>query len=574
LVSEFPSDLTDEERARFERMGIPPPKLDRKPDLTMRRRQGYAMKAVFDAVWRGADKLLVALPTGVGKTVLAALITTRYDRALFLVHREELLDQTVAAYRRVSPTIDLGTVHRGAKGDPPNTRFTVGMIQTVHSRLDRFDPRAYDIVVIDECHHAVAKTWRTVAEHFEPKLRLGLSATPEREDGAPLNDMFSEIAYECSIKDAIDEDLLVRPRAIRVETTVSLDDIRVLRGDFDPRQLQGTLNTPARNEIIADTYVARALGVKCIIFCSGVEHAQSVAAALSARGVSADWVSGDDPKRGEKVKAFQAGAITVITNANLLTEGFDDPSVAAIFIARPIKSRPLYAQIIGRGLRLADHKDSCLIVDFADVTRKYHLLTPWNFFGIPTPPAGQGLGLGEAPPLLKWPSTKEQEARGRLEALGFELPDEHLVAHLHEIDLLAPPPAPKDVKHPNDWDTETSWWQQPASPKQVQTLEANGIPAEGWTKGQAARKIASLPPSPRQVMMLVALGCNVFTKDWSCDQADAVITAARKQGRKMNWRFLGKVMPGMWELHKNDFSPFRGPVYPQPASKVDYPDYF
>lgn len=471
--------------------------------LALKPRQRAARDAVFAKLAQGVARQLVALPTGTGKTVLACDIAREFPRALFLCHRQELVAQTARTMNRLDPDRAQGVI---VQGEHRIAAFTVGMMQTVHRRLDRIDPTAFDLIVIDEAHHAAAKTWRAVADHFRPRLRLGLSATPERADGAKLSNLFDEIVYQMSIVDAVDEGLLSPPTCLLCRTATDLSDVRTLGGDLHEGQLQELVNTPRRNRYVVSKYKQHATGRRAVAFTAGVQHARDLAAEFDDAGITADWVSGDDPDRADKLAAFSAGTITVLCNAMILTEGWDDPGVEAVLMARPTKARSLYAQMIGRGLRLNDGKRDCLIVDFVDNSGKHDLLAAWKFLGRRKPP---DTGIPE-----RWrPGNIPGEAK--VDATPVEIE--------RVIDLFKPPPAQAFSYG------ESSWHYAPATEKQLAVLESRGYDVVGtdWTRGQASGVIASLPPSPRQMRALKAHGYDV-TAEWTRQQANQALDDAAK----------------------------------------------
>src|SRR5690554_726166 len=240
------------------------------PPEHLRPRQKEAFKAVFENLVKGIDSMLVALPTGVGKTHLALAVAEEFERVLFLVHRTELLQQTIASYRAAYGARPVATIAAGDRGAVMGAHLTVGMIQTVAGRLDRYRPTLFDLVIVDEAHHAMAREWRTVIEHFKPALHLGLSATPERQDGAPLSHLYSVLAYHMTVADAVREGALVEPVALEVQTGTDLSRVKRSRGDYDAAELQRTLNTPQRNRLILDTFLKHGRGRKAVAFTAGV----------------------------------------------------------------------------------------------------------------------------------------------------------------------------------------------------------------------------------------------------------------------------------------------------------------
>jgi len=284
----------------------------------LRPRQKDAFNAVFENLNKGIDSMLVALPTGVGKTHLAIAIAQRFERVLFLVHRTELLNQTLACYRDASRHGSIATITSASRKVAPEAHFTIGMIQTLAGRLDQYDPSTFSLVVTDEAHHSMAKEWRNVITHFQPDLHLGLSATPERQDGAPLSDLYSVLAYHMTVADAVREGALVEPVALEVQTGTDLSTVKRSRGDYDAGELQSALNTPERNRLILKTFLKHGLGRKAVGFTAGVQHAKDLERLFNKEGVPAVAIAGADKGRAEKLKALEDGKYTVGFNAMLL----------------------------------------------------------------------------------------------------------------------------------------------------------------------------------------------------------------------------------------------------------------
>ncbi len=477
--------------------------------LPLKPRQQAAHDAVFAHLDAGVTRQLVALPTGVGKTVLGCHIARRFPRALFLCHRQELVEQTARTMARIDPDRVQGTIAPGRHAIAP---FTVGMIQSVHRRLGRIDPDAFDLVVLDEAHHAAARTWRTVADHFTPRLRLGLSATPERADGAPLSNLFDAISYHMAVGDAVQEGLLVEPTCLVCRSPADLSAVRTVGGDLNEGDLQEQVNTPHRNRYIVEKYQEHALGRRAVCFTAGVRHAQDLAAAFVAAGIAADWVAGDDPDRSGKVARFAAGEFQVLCNAMILTEGWDDPGVNAVLLARPTKAKALYAQMVGRGLRLAEGKPDCLIIDFVDNAGRHRLMSAWRFFGHPKPPRDDEplpfSGGGYRPPTVQASPTEVQRF----------------------VDLLAPPEVAFEYG-------QHEWHYAPATEKQLVLLAANGYDTEGtdWTRGQASQLIGNLPASHRQLWLLNAGGYDTAAP-WTRQQAGEALDQWNRRMRSATHR--------------------------------------
>ena len=495
------------------------------PDERLRPHQIEAYHAVFEHLTkRGIDRQLVALPTGAGKTYLSIAIARAFEHALFVVPRQELLHQTRDAYQTLTPGASAGVVW--GKRHELGEHFTVATVQSLHGRLERFTPDAFDLLIIDEAHHAAAKQWRKVVEHFHPDLLLGLSATPERLDGAPLSAWFDTISYQMTVKNAVERSILVRPRALEVRTGTSLDSVRRHHGRFDEAELTRTINTRERNELIARTYLEHAERRPALAFTAGIEHAEDLASVFREHGVSADSVTGAQRDRSERLAHFENGDTLVMANAQLLTEGYDYPPVACVLMTRPTESRALYTQCVGRALRLAPEKRDALIIDFHDASRRHTLAGVWDFWGAKR----RATGLNEPTDLLE----RDEAIDQHLEGLA---PDWNLELYATQLDVLTPPPDIDDIVL-----GAARWHARPASEKQLARLEELGYDTSlDWTRGQAAVVIGNQPISPAQRTLLVAYGYDAIGYEWTRASASHAIDDAKARDLTPDWSLVQRL---------------------------------
>lgn len=373
-------------------------------------------------------------------------------------------------------------------------------------------------------------------DHLHPRLRLGLSATPERNDGTPLSNLFDEVVYQMTVAEAVNEGYLCRPVGLQVLTNVDISTVKVTAGDLNGKQLEEAIDILARNELIVRTWHQHAQGRRTIAFCAGVRHAQELAAVMVASGIRAEWVSGDDPDRATKIAELRRGQIDVLCNAMLLTEGFDDPSVSCILMARPTKSKPLYAQAVGRGLRLSPGKVDCLIVDFVDDFSRHSLATVWDWYGQRLREApGKKIDL-KARSEDKQMQLFEIAADRMREVLGCDL---NLPVFARKVDLLQPPPDVSAMAY-----GDQRWHYDEPSEKQLAALERMGYDVEGqdWTKGQASIALGSAPATTSQSKLLLALGYDVLTQAWSRSQAAAVLDNVADKAP--DWTLLDELRDG------------------------------
>ena len=357
--------------------------------------QQEALDAIKEAWGRGV-KALVAVATGGGKTTIGAqLLLEEVDpyrhRALVIGHTKEIVEQF---YRRVENQFagklnmpytvpgalmapGLGMVM--AENDDSHARIIIATRQTVQNkkRLKQLlKSGSFDVVLIDEAHHALAdNTYGEIIKQIQadnPMVKIaGLTATPKRTDKKALGTVFDEIVYQWLIPDGITGGYLVPVQRVKVSTTVNLSDVRTSRGDYSQKRLVSVLETKNWLELATkayDEYLASS-GRKTIAFFPSVEMSKRFAESLSKNGINAVHIDGKTPKpeRANLLRQYIKGEIEVVSNMAVLTEGFDAPATQAILLARPTRSRTLFTQIVGRGLRLYPGKEDCLLLDLTVV---------------------------------------------------------------------------------------------------------------------------------------------------------------------------------------------------------------
>lgn len=223
-------------------------------------------------------------------------------------------------------------------------------------------------MIIDECHHASAKSYTKILTYFKPKFTLGLTATPERADGADLLEIFETVAHKLDIKDAVETGVLCPVRCIRVKTNIDMSDVRINGFKYNALDLEQTIMIPDRNRLIVDTYMEYARGKSTVIFCTSVNHAETIAKILQERGVKAEAVSGSTnaAARKQTLKQYADKEIQVLCACDLLNEGWDSPITEVLFMARPTMSKVIYTQQLGRGMRTHEGKEYLMVFDFVD----------------------------------------------------------------------------------------------------------------------------------------------------------------------------------------------------------------
>lgn len=393
--------------------------------LALRPYQEAALEAVSQAEARGVRRPLVALPTGTGKTIVfAALARQRGGRALILAHRDELIQQAADKMMMVDPAAEVGIVK--AERDEHSAPTVVASVQTLArpARLARLRPDLRTVVV-DEAHHATAETYGRILEHVGAyrgdggPLTLGVTATPERADGTPLADVWEEIVYRAEILTMIRQGYLADLRAVRVQLEADLDAVHTRHGDLVTGELEDALLDAGAPRHAADAYLEHAKGRKALAYTPTVRLAHETAEAMQDRGIAAEALDGTTPldERRAILGRLRTGETRAVANCGVLTEGFDEPSVDCILIARPTKSRPLYTQMIGRGTRPHPGKRDCLIIDLVGCTSRHQIVMAHDLFGVEPSAVGDGETLGEAVARIEG----EREAEGRLVAKTVDL---------------------------------------------------------------------------------------------------------------------------------------------------------
>jgi superfamily II DNA or RNA helicase len=316
---------------------------------------------------RSSRRVLYVAPTGSGKTVLFAHIAegaaAKGKRVLVLLHRIELVKQTVAKLAAFGVTAGLITARRTA-------RLDAGVIVAAVQTLDRrqTDPGPIDLVVVDEAHHAVASTWERVLGRFEGARLLGVTATPERLDGQGLSDVFEVLVEGPDVAWLAEHGYLARARAFgRLAAVEDLKAIRTRRGDYDRGQLAELMLRLPVTEAAVEDYRTLGEDRPAFAFCVGRHHAEVVAQAFTEAGVPATSLDGSAHERDREaaLEAFRTGTIRVLASCDLLTEGFDAPEAGVAILLRPTRSRALHRQIVGRVLRPKTDGSKALLLDYS-----------------------------------------------------------------------------------------------------------------------------------------------------------------------------------------------------------------
>lgn len=340
-------------------------------------------------------KNLVIAATGTGKTVIAALDYRRLHAEwngaslLFVAHRMEILKRSLSTFRAVMRDGSFGELYVGGHR-PEEWKHVFASIQSLRpDQIASMDPAAFDVVIVDEFHHAAAPTYRALLEHIQPRVLLGLTATPERADGFDVRHWFDgRFAAELRLWEALDEQLLVPFHYFGVHDDVDLSGMSWRRGSYPESELE-TLYIENRErtakilQAIHDKIEAPAQ-MRALAFCVSVAHAQYMADAFNTAGLPARALTGtaSEGERDEAIRDLRAGRINVLTTVDLFSEGVDVPEIDVVLFLRPTESATVFLQQLGRGLRHSEGKACLTVLDFVGhqhkqfrLDRRYRALT-------------------------------------------------------------------------------------------------------------------------------------------------------------------------------------------------------
>lgn len=373
----------------------------------------------------GRGRHLVQMATGLGKTVTFANIP-RKGRMLILSHREELVNQPLK-YFGCSKGVEMA----GHSTDGTEEVVSAS-VQTMAHRLDRFFPDDFDIIIVDEAHHAAAAGYRKILDYFKPRMLLGFTATPNRADKCRLNDVFDDIIFRRDLKWGIQNGYLCDILCKRIDIGYDLSAVRTRMGDYAPGELEKAMDGTA--DAVAQAYREHAKGAT-LIFAVSVEQCMEIASRIEG----AEVVTGKTKDRADIIRRFTNREIPCLVNCMVFTEGTDIPLVETVIIARPTQSDSLYTQMVGRGLRLHPDKDKLTLIDCVGVTGKASLCTA---------PSLLGIDISELP----------ERSQNKMEGMLFELPQKALalsdspeswIKNIHIVDLWAQ--EQKYITHDVNW---------------------------------------------------------------------------------------------------------------------------
>lgn len=318
-------------------------------------------RAALDSIHACLDRRpILVLPTGAGKTFCAArLVVERNARTLWICHRRELIIQAAQTLARLG--LDVGVVMAGFEVRP-SASVQVASVQTLRRR-----PKpAADLVIIDECHHARAKTYRDILDCYPSTPMLGLTATAFRLDGKGLGDIFGEIVVGAYPDDLCNDGTLIEP-VVYAPADPDLRGVHMQHGEFNLREVGERMTKPKLVGDIVETWRARAAGKRTVVYATSVAHSKQIEDAFRAAYVKVEHLDGTTPKaqRDAILHRLRVGYTTVVCNVQVLEEGWDLPALDCAVVARPTASLCLHLQMIGRIMRAAEGKGGAIVLDHA-----------------------------------------------------------------------------------------------------------------------------------------------------------------------------------------------------------------
>lgn len=327
-------------------------------------------------------KNLLVAATGTGKTVISAFdyksfrISNKSSRLLFVAHRKEILQQAQATFRGVLKDNNFGDLWVDGM-EPNSNEYVFASVQTLNNRIKNINlsPDYYDFIIIDEVHHIEAKTYRPILEYFKPKILLGLTATPERMDGADiLKDFCDRIAAEIRLPDALNKKLLSPFQYFGITDSIDLTNVKWEKGKYVASELTSvyTKNDVRVGEIISNLqkYTNDINDVRAIGFCVTIEHAVFMAEKFSLAGLKACSLTSKNANDRDTIREqFKKKEINYLFVVDIFNEGVDIPQIDTVLFLRPTESLTVFLQQLGRGLRLAEGKDCLTVLDFVGNSR-------------------------------------------------------------------------------------------------------------------------------------------------------------------------------------------------------------
>jgi len=338
---------------------------DNSEEIAPRQAQLEALRELQILVEEEYNKAMVVMATGLGKTYLAAFFAQNYNKVLFIAHREEILNQSVISFSKINPNKTYG-IFNGKQKDT-NVDYLFASITTLANpiHLKKFATQNFDLIVVDEFHHAAASTYQRVLEYFQPQFLLGITATPDRMDNKDVYAICDgNIAYQIHFLEAVQKGWLSPFHYFGVFDEIDYSQIKWLGTRYDEQQLlQAQIQDGVAEKIYASWMKHKQ--TRTIGFCSSVSQASYLAQYFQSQGTLATFLYAGSSARDRRdaIYNLNSGDIEVIFTVDLFNEGVDIPAVDTLLFTRPTNSLTVFIQQVGRGLRISKDKSYCTIID-------------------------------------------------------------------------------------------------------------------------------------------------------------------------------------------------------------------
>ncbi|KOA75025.1 DEAD/DEAH box helicase family protein [Clostridium botulinum] len=354
---------------------------EEKKVITYPQPRGAQVEALYElrkSREEGFNKALVVAATGIGKTYLAAFDSQKFERILFVAHREEILNQAERSFKSIRVEAKTGFFMGSTRDIDKNIVFATVQTLGKKDNLQKYFKKDYfDYIIIDEFHHAAAGNYKNIINYFKPKFLLGLTATPDRLDNKDVYALCDyNVVYEVGLKDAINKGWLVPFRYYGIyDENINYESIDYKNGKYDEKQLEDALSINKRAEVILNNY-KKYKSTRAVGFCTSKRHAQFMADYFNNLGVRACAVySGKEGiDRKDAISMLAKGEVNVLFSVDMFNEGLDVPSIDMVMFLRPTESPTIFLQQLGRGLRKYQDKKYLNVLDFIGNYKKANLV--------------------------------------------------------------------------------------------------------------------------------------------------------------------------------------------------------
>lgn len=342
--------------------------------ISLRHYQQNAITEIKNSIKRGNKRIVLQASTGAGKTIIACSIIKsaieKNSNVLFIAHRREILVQT--SEKLSSFGVEHGVIMGSCKNKNPNANVQIASIQTVSNRAKS----KADILIIDEGHLSLSKSFLDLIAHYPDAIILCLTATPVRTDGRGLGEVYSDLIQVVPMRQLIEEGFLVKPRVF-APFTPDMTGVKTSKGDFDATQTAQVMDKSSITGDIIKHWEQHAKGRKTICFATGIEHSKHIVEQFINAGIDARHLDGTASisERESIFNAWKRGEFLILSNVGLYVEGMDFPECSCCILARPTLSTIIYLQSVGRAMRPFKDKKDCIILDHAGCTHSLGFIT-------------------------------------------------------------------------------------------------------------------------------------------------------------------------------------------------------